>query len=533
MARTEIFRHFARTLRVALASADTGMPASEAIERTVEAEKWNARLRLTRREFLAFGSASAVAVSQRRAFAAAGSLDVGIVGAGFAGLVCADRLARNGTAAAVYEAGNRLGGRCGSLRVFPGQVAERGGEFIDNLHKTVLGYAQEFKLAREDVTKIPGHVSYFFDGQHIPEDIVVDEFRAFVPAMRADLRRLSGAPTADSHNLADVELDRTSLLEYLDTRGAGPVAKAAIIAAYIAEYGLAPEHQSCLNFLLFVHADRRSKFTPFGVFSDERWHIVHGNDLIVEGIYSRLPGRAEIVMRLLRIGRRSDGRIDLTFAQGNSTTTRVHEIVVLAIPFSVLRGVDVDPSLGLPVWKRQAIDRLGYGTNAKMMVRFNGRPWAAAGSDGTSYSDLANHQTTWETNPSAATANRAILTDYSGGDRGATLDPTQTQREAMRFLRDLDVIYPGANAAAARQGGNVVAHLEHWPSNPLAQGSYTCYLPGQFTTIAGNEGKPVGNVFFAGEHANSFYEWQGFMEGAALSGIAAADAILRQARVRV
>jgi monoamine oxidase len=36
----------------------------------------------------------------------------------------------------------------------------------------------------------------------------------------------------------------------------------------------------------------------------------------------------------------------------------------------------------------------------------------------------------------------------------------------------------------------------------------------------------VGNIYFAGEHTDSFYEWQGFMEGALRSGIAAAKAIL-------
>jgi monoamine oxidase len=36
----------------------------------------------------------------------------------------------------------------------------------------------------------------------------------------------------------------------------------------------------------------------------------------------------------------------------------------------------------------------------------------------------------------------------------------------------------------------------------------------------------VGTVYFAGEHTNSFYEWQGFMEGACLSGIQAAAQIL-------
>jgi monoamine oxidase len=40
----------------------------------------------------------------------------------------------------------------------------------------------------------------------------------------------------------------------------------------------------------------------------------------------------------------------------------------------------------------------------------------------------------------------------------------------------------------------------------------------------------VGNVYFAGEHANSFYESQGFMEGATLSGIDVAAAILQVAK---
>ena len=104
------------------------------------------------------------------------------------------------------------------------------------------------------------------------------------------------------------------------------------------------------------------------------------------------------------------------------------------------------------------------------------------------------------------------------------------QLEASQYLADLNFVFPGAHAAARRVQGSVVAHLEHWPSSPLALGSYTCYKPGQFTSIAGLEGLPVGNVFFAGEHANSFYVWQGFMEGAALSGVDVAAAILKTAQ---
>src|SRR5262245_10438136 len=106
------------------------------------------------------------------------SVDVGIVGAGLAGLACADRLAAGGISATVYDANTRTGGRCWSLRgFFPGQVAERGGEFIDNPHKTMLGYARRFGLPVDDVSKAPGEVFYFFGGRHVPESTVVDEFR--------------------------------------------------------------------------------------------------------------------------------------------------------------------------------------------------------------------------------------------------------------------------------------------------------------------------------------------------------------------
>jgi len=417
---------------------------------------------------------------------------------------------------------------------FPGQVAERGGEFIDTPHKTLLAYIREFGLALEDVDKEPGEVFYFFNGQSYPEAAVVDEYRAFVAAMRDDLRQLSNEPTADAHNDFDVGLDSLSLAEYLATRGAAPLLKAVLEQAYKAEYGLEISQQSCLNFLLFIHADRRSKFTPFGIFSDERYHVVDGNDRIVEGLTRQLKKQIQMDMKLIRILKTAGGKIELSFAQGAAIKQFIFDAVVVALPFSTLREVELDPSLALPVWKVNAIQSLGYGTNAKMMLGFNGRPWLSLGGSGESYSDLPNHQLTWETNPSKSSANRGVLTDYSSGLRGANLNPNDPQGEASKFLGDLDQVFPGALAAARRDSqGKFLVHLEHWPSNPLTKGSYTCYLPGQFTTIAGNEGKPIGNLYFAGEHANSFYDWQGFMEGAALSGIDAARAILQAIKAGV
>jgi len=543
MARSPLFAELSRTLRLAHYCERYGISTEEGLARQREAERAHASRLRTRREWLktvvqagVAGAAAAIAAPVSRLDAAPQkknpSLDVGIVGAGLAGLACADRLDSRGVAAHVYEASTRAGGRVHSLRgLFPGQTAERGGEFIDNPHKTMLGYARRFDLATEDVLKVPGDVVYYFEHQFVPEAVIVDEFREFIAAMRVDLRALSSEPTALAHNDADVAIDQISLLAYLNGANgagaaAGPNAKAAIAEAYVAEYGLEPGEQSCLNFLLFIHADRRSKFTPFGV-SDERFHVLDGNDRIATGLAQSLPRAIEYGMHLARARKTSSGAIELTFETPGGTTTRTHDAVVLAIPFTTLRDVDLDVTLNLSPEKRLAIDELGYGMNAKMMVGFTSRPWLAAGSNGGAYSDLAHVQTTWETNPAAATATRGIITDYSGGDRGRALDPGNVDLEATRFVAGLNVIYPGAQAAARRAAGQIVAHLEHWPTNPLTHGSYTCYKPGQFTTIAGLEGTPAGNLFFAGEHANSFYEWQGFMEGAALSGIDAAQALLR------
>ena len=61
-------------------------------------------------------------------------------------------------------------------------------------------------------------------------------------------------------------------------------------------------------------------------------------------------------------------------------------------------------------------------------------------------------------------------------------------------------------------------------------GSYTCNQPGYFTTMEGWLGEPVGNLAFAGEHTDSFHNFQGFIEGAAQSGIRAAEYFLNRIR---
>jgi monoamine oxidase len=464
------------------------------------------------------------------------NVDVAVVGAGMAGLACADTLRQNGVIATLYEARDRVGGRVHSMGGafpgpvdFPGQVVERGGEFIDNLHLTMKGYAQEFGFALEDFTKewYPGEVAWYFGDEIVPEAVVVDEFRALVGAMVEDLSQASNEISANNYTPFDQALDLTSLKEYLETRGAGNNIKAAIDVAYTTEFGREIDEQSCINFLYFIHADKRSAFLPFGIFSDERWHIIDGNEGVPKALFDRFTGPAHLDAQLVAVRKLSDGRIELTFGQGASTFTAIHDAVVLTVPLTILRDVALHENLGLPPSKQFVINETVYGDSAKLLVGFNGRHWADIGQSGCTYSDLRNHQITWEVNPINATAEHAVLVDYSGGDRAAGLKPNRLNHETTLFLTDLGLMYPGTMDAVTRTSGNkFLAHLEHWPSDPFLKGGYVSNHPGYFTTIEGIQADPVGNLYFAGEHTDSFYEWQGFMEGAANSGIRAAQEVL-------
>ncbi len=552
MPRSPLLQSVARAMRIGEFSLRHGLSAHEAMQRLGEAAE--ASPRPSRRNVLAAATgvvAGATLGSVGRSFGTnpRSTPTVAIIGGGMAGMACAERLQRRGIIATVYESNSaRLGGRIKSESlIFPGQVAELGGEMIDTTHQTIRGYARDLGLTLESLVRAPGESTYYFGGQHHSEEDIVAEYCEMVQRMRPDMQACSGAPDFWTHNAADIALDWTDLATYLDTRAAGlPLVRAVLDEAYVAEYGLEAHEQSCLNMLLFIHLDCRAHFAEFGVFSDERFHVVEGNAELVNGLAATFTGTIAMGSRLTSLAKNGSGKYVLGFAGGG---TELADAVVLAVPFSVLRSVSLSPTLGLSADKIRAIDELGYGSNCKTMIGFNGRPWTSLGRDGLAYSDLPNVQTTWETSWTTA-GPTSVLTDYASGDRARALQVLSTtgsycgqchggsggfldinegvmQGQAGAFLSDLDTIWPGAAAAASRNGdGGLVMARGHWLPQSASRGSYTCYTPGQFTGLAGLESESAGALKFAGEHADSFYAWQGFMEGAALSGIAAADEIL-------
>ena len=444
-----------------------------------------------------------------------------IVGGGIAGLNAAYKLQKAGLRATIFEAADRTGGRMftASSLLADGLTTELGGEFIDSTHEEMLALMDEFKLERLD-TRGPDLGSlkpetYFINGRHYTQEQAA---RAFVP--------LAKKIFADSESMEEVvdyahegggsRFDRMTITQYLDGIGATGWLRELLDVAYVTEYGLDSAEQSALNFIFLIETgelEDPEEFLLLGE-SDERYKVRGGNQQVVDALAKRLEPQIRRRHRLEAIRGKGDG-FTLTFQTTNGVVDEDADIVIMTIPFTMLREVKMQ--IELPELKKRAINELGYGANAKVLVGFNSRPWQKLGFTGATYTDQP-FQLAWE-NSFMQPGVPGGLTLYSGGKLAHDAGQGTAEEAAVRLMAGIERAYPGATRA---RNGKVSRF--HWPTFPWVKASYSCYKPGQWTTIAGSEGLPVGNLFFAGEHCS--YDFQGYMNGAAQSGADVAKAVM-------
>jgi monoamine oxidase len=512
MSRTRLFGKLRRIAGRALA----GRPGSAA---SVGAP------RLTRREL---GAASAQLATAALLGGCAGEDSgkrpgterIAVVGAGIAGVHCAYRLMQSGVNVTLYEAASRVGGRMFTARdddAYDGQVFELGGELIDSNHATLLALAEELDIELDDRledSSIQTDV-WFVAGSEVPEATIVEQFTAVAP------RFADAVAAAEEDDDAFAELDATPLADWLDQNVPAadyPELSAVLSAAYRGEFGLETSQQSALNLLYLIDSEQPDPFRIFGD-SDERYHAREGSDSFVKRLAERLPVGAIVLETKLVALRGADERGFTLVVENTKTKSRSEanfDHVVLAIPFSVLRLVDLD--VPLSDLKRQIIDELGYGTNAKVMGSFETRVWREQHQkSGSVTSDLPLQQT-WDASIGQP-GPRGILTNFLGGRAGEEVGDVDVDDYYAGLLDDVDAIFPGSKAAY-REGS---ARRMHWPSYPQTLGSYTCYRPGQWSFWE-QEGLREGNLHFCGEHTSA--DFQGWMEGGAETGAFAAAEVL-------
>jgi monoamine oxidase len=526
MSRTPIFSLLRRSFKLAKAANQQQISAAEAVERAQAAA-------YSRRTFLKQGGLATLAlglptlISSCKKDEALIPTNIAIVGAGIAGLNCAYELKKAGYNSTIYEASKRTGGRMFSAKdiMAPGLTTELGGEFIDTSHTTILRLAQEFSLPLID-TFAPSETAltkttYYLGGQLYNEQQIIDAFMPIAAAMQADIDSL---PDECDYKHANqlAALDNVSISQYLANIGATGIIKTLIEQAFMGEFGLEPNVQSAVSLLSIIGTDTSAGSLELYGESDERYKILGGNQQIADKVAAQLnSGQVRLEHRLFKIEKNTTGYL-LFFDENGRTVQTQADIVVMTLPFSILKNIEINVPMSAE--KRYAIQNLGYGTNAKLMLGMSNRPWRAANHVGFFYSDL-NIQQGWD-NAQLQNGNNGAggITLFSGGQNGINVGTGTAAAQAAALLPNLERVLAGTAAAF---NGN--AQRMHWPSHPFSMGSYAAFRVGQYQTIAGREIETVDdNLFFAGEHTS--LEFQGYMNGGAYSGELAAKEVLKKAK---
>jgi monoamine oxidase len=484
---------------------------------------------ISRRELLRRGAVIGAGLIAATSFdlknapsASAQDVSVVVIGAGLAGLSCTYRLRRHGIPAVLYEAQQRVGGRCYSIRDYfnADQTAEHGGQYIDSRHRHIRSLAKELRIPLVDTfaqSFAAGDIDpIWLDGAFRDPGDVFADFGVFLDRLRADYRR-TGRYFYDQAGPEAVAFDRTTMTDWFDHNLPGGSASLLGLELGVfmqSFFGVEPDEMSAVNlFEAFVF--------PYPG-ADERYRTAGGNDTIPRTLADRLPSSA------LRRGHsleaawtRGDGRVGLRLSgmAGDLLADRV----VFALPFTTLRDVDLS-RLDLSRRKRRAIAELVMGTNAKLNFQLSRSFAALDWSSGFTSDDP--HFVTWDstygqTHPAPRSP---VVTVYNGGRDGADYPTDIAHGPApaavmQTVLAHLEQGVPGVTSA-----WNGLAYLDSWIDDPWARGSYAGFGPGQYTDFWGFLGRPEGRVHFAGEHTSTFS--QGYLNGGVESGERAAREVL-------
>lgn len=500
----------------------------------------------TRRQIVAGGVAGAATMLLPRKSFAIGQPRVVIVGAGIAGLCCAERLWHKRTIKAqIYEWNTRSGGRIQSMRGYfvNGQITEQHAEFISSEHTETLALANRFGLFLENTYRDPkgAQDTYWVGGSRYDQAALNKDWQEF--GYRLFRHAVREAPTASylRHSHTAKKWDRMSVPEWIEKYVPGglssPFGKLCY-ADVVSEYGGPPENQSALNLVYILgYNDSRKNFyqsprMPMLAGSDEKWHFRNGNDQLITGLVDVIPdGTIHLGHQLLALSENSDGSFTCTFDKSGSTVEVVADHVVLTTPFTTLRNVDLS-GVRLSPLKQQAIANLPLGNNVKLQIQVARHPWTKDGYTGDTLTD-APFDGSWDGSTyqtAAGRQNTEILIVVPGGAEGAGLASkyglSQVQGPAPAAmvndaLAQYEPILPGVTAAW--NAGPRLAWVNDGNLEPRLRGAWSQYNVGQYTGFGGIEGLAEGNIHFAGEHTSGAF--QGFVEGAVRSGYRAANEI--------
>ena len=426
--------------------------------------------------------------------------DVLVIGAGLAGLQAAVTLVEAGRTVVVLEARDRVGGRVWSHRFENGQWCERGAEFVDATHTSVLRLAADLGLSLTTVRAGRDDTKRLLDvgGRTAPFSLhhsLGDDLRRWASALAELAVRVDPDHPISTPDAA--RLDALPLSALMADLGLGLMARVVIGREVRTEYMVGPDEVSQLmaGWMTARHlaaGDGR-----------EAHRIAGGNDQLATGLAARLAERAPDALRLstpVALVEGDDGAVVLTDGQRLTASA-----VVASVPLPVLGRMW--PDMPAP------LARVGYGIGGKVSVQVGRRVWQDQACDGSVYSERAWGEM-WETTddqPGDTGVISALLSSHDGAALASLPDT------ANRVVDEANRIFPGVKALAGERVQT------DWTNDRYSLGAYVTFGPGQLIDAWPLLHRRHGRLLLAGEHTDTY---SGYMEGALRSAARVAADLL-------
>lgn len=461
--------------------------------------------RLTRRAFLKSAGAAALGVPLLLERASAqvarrgGAHSCVVVGAGLSGLAAAYALKRAGWDVTVLEARERHGGRVHSFRFDQNRelVCELGGEWIGASHERLRALCRDFEITLKDHRF---EASLMRDGR-VSRPGAWD----FSPQANAAFRKFKQAYHGYTERQRE-RLDRLDWWTHLEEIGFSPDDLLLRDLQDSTDFGESIRHVSA-----YAAASEYLESSPA---NEMDFKIAGGNSRLVAEFVKRIGEDSIRTSTPVAEIRQRGGRVTVRTAGGALFHA---DACVCTVPARTLDRIRFDPPL--PAAQADAAERLQYARIVKNQILFDERFWGAE--NFSLVSDVTSHYYFHSTRdqPSA----QGILCSYAVGEKADVLAAQSDARRLEIITRDLLPL----DARAPRLARAIESMP--WQRDRHTGGAYAVYRPGQWFTVRPALQKPHGKVLFAGEH---LADWQGFMEGAVVTGEEAAKALTGAARTR-
>jgi len=405
-----------------------------------------------------------------------------VIGAGLAGLNCARILQEQGWEPIVLEASSEAGGRTRTSTINDININMGGIEIGD-------GYERFVSLSDSHGLKFysPHHsdkgLSIFQDGQLINATDWAEFAGNPLPlSIRATL------PPRLQFDFHAQDFPLTSTTDWLHKKFAKyDIAESQLLRELGADQAAIDLINRAGNFnhidqVSALHVLRAYAGLKFGK-SKKTLRLSGGNQQLALAL-SREQQSLLTNHRVTRIKEQPNG-IEIDCSNGSQWLT---EHVVVAIPFSVLRKIELQVSL--PAVQLEAIGQLMYTKISKLVCHVDQPFWENDGLPANMWCNSALERCFVSKSENGET----LLSIFINGVGTDILDSKNDAQATQWILSEL------ARTRPAIKGTLRPLAYVSWGNNPLSQGAYHAFAPGQVTRYAHAMVNPAGRVFFAGEH---------------------------------